>query len=134
MVDSQTVGATWEDPLDPNGIILSFSLSLQLTPGQDYLLPLPPVTNFTLSPDTFERDIAGLHPFARYEFSLRAATSFGGGSVTNGFATTNEAGTGYTCTVDTHENSCWSIGGKVTPLKCEPPSMKQLDPIMLSEV
>ena len=95
VVDSQSVRATWEDPLDPNGIILSFSLSLQLTPGQDYLLPLPTQTEFLLSSDTFERDIAGLHPFARYEFSLRAATSFGEGSVTNSFATTNEAGTAH---------------------------------------
>ena len=94
VVDSQSVRATWENPLDPNGIIVSFSLRLQLTPGQGYL-PLPPDTEFllNLSPDTFERDIPGLHPFARYEFSLRAATSFGEGSVTSSFAMTNEAGT-----------------------------------------
>ena len=98
VVDSQTVRATWEDPLDPNGIILSFSLRLQLTPGQGYL-PLPTQTEFPLSSDTFEHDIAGLHPFARYEFSLRAATSFGEGSATNSFATTNEAGTAH---VDTY--------------------------------
>ena len=92
VIDSRSVRATWDNPIDPNGIILSFSLALQLAPGQDYLPP-PTETAITLDPSTFERVIQGLHPFARYDFTLRAATSFGEGNITNSFAITNEAGT-----------------------------------------
>ena len=90
VIDSESVRATWDDPPDPNGIILSFSLTVQL-----YLcpyLPQPQITSFTLNPNTFEYIIAGLHPIAAYIFFLSANTSFGEGSRTDVFATTNEAG------------------------------------------
>ena len=91
VIDSQSVRATWDDPPDPNGIILSFFLTVQLAPGQDYL-PQFLATSFTLNPNTFEYMIAGLHPFAEYVFLLSADTSFGEGNITDVFATTNEAG------------------------------------------
>ena len=91
VIDSQSVRATWDNPLDSNGIILNFSLTLQLAPDQGYL-PQPAQTEFELNSTTFELMILGLHPFATYDFILRAATSFGEGNETNTFATTDEAG------------------------------------------
>ena len=91
-IDSSSVRATWDDPLDSNGIILRFLLTLELTPGQSYL-PQPENTSYpSLARNQFELVIPGLHPFARYVFVLRAATSFGEGNVTDAFEMTNEAG------------------------------------------
>ena len=91
-INSSSVRATWEDPLDSNGIILHFSLTLDLFRGQDYL-PQPDNTNYSSLPRSqFELQIPGLHPFARYLFMLSAATSFGEGNVTDAIEMTNEAG------------------------------------------
>ena len=90
VIDSSSVRATWDNPLDSNGIILRFLLTLELTPGQDYLFPLPHTTS--LAQNQFELIISGLHPFARYVFMLRAATLFGEGNVTDAIEMTNEAG------------------------------------------
>ena len=92
VIDSASVRATWEDPLDSNGIILRFSLILELFPGQGYL-PQPDTTNYpSLAPSQFELIIPGLHPFARYVFILSATTSVGEGNMTDTFEITNEAG------------------------------------------
>ena len=45
-----------------------------------------------LDPNQFALEITGLHPFARYELKLRAATSAGPGNFTAGFVMTTSAG------------------------------------------
>ena len=92
VIDSSSVVATWNNPLDSNGIILRFLLTLNLTFGQSYL-PQPENTSYpNLARNQFELVIPGLHPFARYVFMLTAETSFGEGNVTDAFEMTNEAG------------------------------------------
>ena len=80
--------------MDPNGIIIGFSLNISLlSPGQEYLPPPQTSSYPDLSPNQFQLEIPGLHPFATYFVELRAATSFGLGNLTDRVITTNEAGT-----------------------------------------
>ena len=61
-INSTTVLATWDEPLDPNGIIISYSLTLSLARGWDYL-PHPDTSSYPdLGPEIFELEIPGLHP------------------------------------------------------------------------
>ena len=92
VINSSSLLATWDNPLDSNGIILHFLLALELTPGQNYL-PQPITMNHSsLDPDQFELEITGLHPFARYVSILRVVTSFGEGNITDAIEMTTEAG------------------------------------------
>ena len=79
--------------MDPNGIIIGFSLNISLLPGQEYLPPPQNASYPDLSPSQFQLEIPGLHPFASYFFELRAATSVGLGNLTDAIIMTSEAGT-----------------------------------------
>lgn len=89
---STSVHASWDEPLDSNGVIISFSLTVSLSPNQEYL-PDPDTPRYTgLDPNLVKLDIGQLHPFANYFFTLTAATSFGPGNLTDASEMTNEAG------------------------------------------
>ena len=61
VIDSSSVRTTWDNPLNSNGIILRFSLTLELFPGQGYL-PRPETTSYpTLARSQFVLEITGLH-------------------------------------------------------------------------
>ena len=93
-IDSSSVLATWDNPLDSNGIIVHFSLTLELSPGQEYLTQPETRSYRNLAPNQFKLLIGGLHPFACYVLMLTAATSAGLGSPTEAGVMTNEAGNG----------------------------------------
>ena len=77
-ITSTTVRVTWMEPLDSNGILLGYELSIRNV--TEYLPP----TNNTFEPrrDDVSYDITDLHPFADYSLVLRARTIVGLGSET----------------------------------------------------
>ena len=87
MVNSTALLATWEEPLDPNGVLTGYRLTVSI--ATDYLDPY----NETFSLNSFQLFyvVSGLHPFATYMFELRAVT-FEVGSATTAAAITDEDG------------------------------------------
>ena len=90
-VNSTSLQATWDEPLDPNGILTGYFFQIELDVGQEYL-PSPDPSNYTLSVDTMSLTVPDLHPFANYSLMLDAETSAGRGNITTAFVSIPEAG------------------------------------------
>ena len=87
-LSSTAVRATWLEPLDSNGVLQGYSLTISvMTP---YLLPFN--TTFQLTQREFSLNINDLHPFADYFLVLRARTSVGLGSETASSVQTRQDG------------------------------------------
>ena len=85
-----TVRLSWAEPLDPNGVITSYTLRVTLAEEDaQYLDPFDDITyNARTTADLVER----LHAFAEYSFELRASTVVGEGNGSPFSVTTLQAG------------------------------------------
>ena len=83
---------TWGPPADPNGIILSYHLYIDLSPEDAAYLSEDSREN-NISNTSSSYTVGGLHEYAMYTLRLAASTSAGIGNVTEPITmTTNEAG------------------------------------------
>lgn len=87
-ISSTAIMAMWMEPLDTNGILLNYELTIELQTG--YLQPF----NITLllQPTQLFVEIGDLEPFALYYLRLRAQTSVGLGNETTTSVITDEDG------------------------------------------
>ena len=82
-LNSTSLNVTWGAPADPNGVILSYHLSVELDPADAAYLPGNSTMNVTIdNPDARSYVLSGLHEFATYSLSLAAATAQGIGNST----------------------------------------------------
>ena len=82
-LNSTSLNVTWGAPADPNGVILSYHLSVELDPADAAYLPENSMMNITIDdPDARSYILSGLHEFATYLLSLAAATAQGIGNST----------------------------------------------------
>ena len=82
---------TWEEPLDPNGILDQYSITYQLQPSyRDYLNDS--VMTMDVPSDRFMVVLEDLHEFARYDVSVRAVNGLRMGEESSAAATTQPAG------------------------------------------
>ncbi len=89
VVDSNTLNAAWDEPLDANGVLTNYRLNIHVL--TDYLGSEYNET-FDLGSNQFSYTVSGLHPFAMYRLELRAITSVGAGSGTTAQAETAQDG------------------------------------------
>ena len=74
---------TWDAPADPNGIILSYHLFVELDPKDAAYLPGNSSMDINIAdPDARSYILSGLHEFATYYLRLAAATAEGIGNMT----------------------------------------------------
>ena len=77
------MNVTWGAPADPNGIILSYHLFVELDPEDATYLPGNSSMDITIAdPDARSYILSGLHEFATYCLRLAAATAEGIGNMT----------------------------------------------------
>ncbi len=90
--NSTALRATWNEPLDPNGVLTGYRLNVRALTR--YLSPEDSGYNeqFNFRADEFSFVISGLHPFASYDCELRASTSVGFGTETTVEAETSPDG------------------------------------------
>ncbi len=95
-VNSTTISLSWDEPIDPNGRVLSYHLTARIGPQDIYAVPSGLAgLNTTLGDgDLRTTELYGLHPYVLYLFQLSAATSVGQGNLTaTRMVTTQQAGT-----------------------------------------
>ena len=93
VLSSTSFNVTWDEPLDPNGVVEGYRLNYSLLAVDDYLR----VVNETypdvdLGPSNRSYVVNGLHPFASYQLELRARTDKGFGGADSEEAMTEESG------------------------------------------
>lgn len=79
---SSSVHLTWNQPMIPNGIIVSYTITYNLTVGQPSAL-----VNVTSGTSYV---VTGLDAFTYYEFVILASTRIGGGPSTTVYIRTEE--------------------------------------------
>lgn len=87
-----SINITWSPPLDPNGLLLSYSINLTLNSTYAQYLSSYVSTISVVPQDTLSSTLSGLLPFAGYDISLQASTSVGLGTPAIETETTLEAG------------------------------------------
>ena len=81
VLNSNSMMVTWDAPSDPNGVILSYHLLVELDPADAAYLPGNRTMNITIT-NAMSYVLTGLHEFATYHLSLTAATAQGIGNST----------------------------------------------------
>ena len=83
MLNSTSLTVTWGAPADPNGIILTYHLFVELDSPDAAYLPGSSYMDITIDdPDARTYILSGLHEFATYTLRLAAATAQGIGNST----------------------------------------------------
>ena len=83
VLNSTSMMVTWNAPADPNGVILSYHLFVELDPADAAYLPGNPTMNITIdNPGARNYILSDLHEFATYSMRLAAATAQGIGNST----------------------------------------------------
>ncbi|XP_019860969.1 PREDICTED: receptor-type tyrosine-protein phosphatase F-like [Amphimedon queenslandica] len=79
MSTNTSISITWSPPLDPNGLLLSYSINVTLNSTYAQYLSFDVMT-MSVSQNIFSYTLFDLLPFAGYDISLQASTSVGLGT------------------------------------------------------
>ncbi|XP_064396510.1 phosphatidylinositol phosphatase PTPRQ-like isoform X2 [Halichondria panicea] len=84
VLDSNAIRLTWNEPSDPNGVVLSYHLDASVSTQDSYITEtgLEDLDSTLGNGDLREFVLTGLHPYVQYVFRLSAATSIGQGNAT----------------------------------------------------
>ena len=84
VLNSTAIRLTWNEPSDPNGVVLSYHLDASVSTQDSYITEtgLEGLDSTLGNGDLREFVLTGLHPYVQYVFRLSAATSIGQGNAT----------------------------------------------------